>query len=153
MRDPDAMPPQTSQQRRPVPSHSRQFAILMLMMDFLPVPLHAVQEVVLCGRGISDIIIFGASITSHASSYGGCSPWSDRPLSQAARNRVDPHRWGLVWARRRRGRTGKFKIAHGRTNYIVHLAHRWRFSLAREKCRPLPKAAYSGPSSTFSPRR
>jgi len=42
------VPPQTSQRRRPLPSHSLQFPVLISATDFLPVPEHAGQEVALC---------------------------------------------------------------------------------------------------------
>ena len=54
-------PPQTSQRRWPVPLHSLQMPIVMPTRDFLPVPRHATQEVVLWPWHLGHNVFVGIS--------------------------------------------------------------------------------------------
>ncbi len=54
-------PPQTSQRRWPVPLHSLQMPIGMPKRDFLPVPRHATQEVVLWPWHLGHKVFVGIS--------------------------------------------------------------------------------------------
>src|SRR4029077_168501 len=54
-------PPQTSPRRWPVPLHSLQMPIVMPTRDFLPVPRHATQEVVLWPWHLGHNVFVGIS--------------------------------------------------------------------------------------------
>ncbi len=53
------VPPHTSQRRCPVPLHSLQLPSVIPTIDFLPVPRHETQDVVLCPWHLGHKILFG----------------------------------------------------------------------------------------------